>query len=344
RGHHPCASIHSIRQHRSDGGHYWAYAIIKNVGIRIASGTFVFFNNAEICQAGQSLALIEQRMLASPDPLCLRGRVIDRPRHLLDDKNQAELEALHDATDHRHERVASADHAGLAAVPRHLLISVGGFDERFDHWGKEDLDLAARLKRAGATYSYDEELKSFHVHHSLNFERRGDYRRMAKLLDENTANRLVEANVGRLWGQLRSSPSEELEASILMEGDSDVGALGKRLEKLLFGARGEAIEVVVAAQDPFRPAIEALLERRFKQVTFMSLPDIAESGSLGRVVRCLRAGAICLIPSASPAWSWRELEAQAGRAGPPWILNRDTALKALAECGSFGDLELATRV
>lgn len=361
RRRYPQAAIHYLRQYRCDGGHYRASAEVKNVGLRLASGEYVFFNNAEICQAGQSLAYIARKLTASPVSLCLRGRVIDAPRSVLEGKSQVELDALHDGTERCFERVASADHAGLAAVPRRLLLQVGGNDERFDHWGKEDLDLARRLKAAGAVYVYDEKLKSFHVSHPPNFQRHGDYRRMASLLEESAKSGLVEANVGRLWGQLEPTPAAELQATVLVEAGNDTGRLHARLEALYYGEGAENIEIVVAAREPLRPRVEALLARYFKGIKLLVLPEAPEACSLGRLLPRLRSKTIVFCGAECAPWSWEYgLERFTGamslvakgdaanytarqgqRRQVPWAVDHETARGALSELVGFEDLPAA---
>jgi GT2 family glycosyltransferase len=284
----PEASLLYVRQHRADGGQYGSSARAKNIGLRLARGEYVFFNNAEIVQAGESLTYILNVMGAAERPLCLRGRVIDLPREELAGRTQAELERLHDRTDRRRERVASADHAGLAAVSRPLLLSVGGNDERFDYWGKEDLDLAARLKRAGATYVYDENLKSFHISHPANHVKQGDYLRMISLLDENNTRELVEANRGRLWGSLNPAPREELEGTVVVEAGADMADLSRRLESVLYRPGAEHYEALVFCAEADRAAVEVLLDARFRTVNLVSLAPEDMSPDAPRVRRHLR--------------------------------------------------------
>jgi GT2 family glycosyltransferase len=292
RAAYPHVSLIYARRHRPDGGRYGSSARVKNIGLRLARGEYVFFNNAEIVQAGESLTYILETMDASPRPLCLRGRVIDLPFEQLEGLTQSELERLHDRTDRLRERVATADHAGLAAVPRSLLLAVGGNDERFDYWGKEDLDLAARLKRAGATYVYDERLKSFHVSHPPNHVKQGDYFRMVALLEENNAHELVEANAGQLWGALSPAPREELEGTVLVEATADVADLARRLESTLYSPGAERRETVVFCLDEHRAPVEALLAARFRPVRLVSLAPGHASEQTARVLRHVRTARV----------------------------------------------------
>lgn len=311
RAAYPHVSLIYARQYRPDGGQYGASARVKNIGLRLARGEYVLFNNAEIVQAGESLAYILETMDASPRPLCLRGRVIDLPFEQLEGQTQAQLAQLHDRTDRRRERVASADHAGLAAVSRALLLAVGGNDERFDYWGKEDLDLAARLKRAGATYVYDENLKSFHISHPPNHVKQVDYFRMIALLEDNNAGELREANVGQLWGALNAAPREELEGTVLVEATADVADLARRLESALYSPEAERREAVVFCPDEHRAPVEALLAARFRPVRLVSLSPEGAPEQAARVLRHVRTARVRLLAAgdAFEATRWDDLEA-----------------------------------
>jgi GT2 family glycosyltransferase len=297
RRRHPHATVLYARQHRSDGGRYGASAVVKNIGLRLARGTYVFFNNSEIAQAGQSLSHILARMAASDRPLCLRGRVIDLPYEELWGLSQAELDRLHDRTDRARERVATADHAGLAAVRRALLLAVGGNDERFDYWGKEDLDLAARLKRAGVTYVYDENLKSFHIHHPPNHVKQGDYLRMCRLLEESNAAERVEANVGVLWGQFQPPPASALDGTLVVLAGADEDTLGRTLEEAVFAPGAERREVVVACLDGDRPQVERLVEGRFRPLRWLALAPEASDVAVDRVLRAVRTERLAVLPA-----------------------------------------------
>lgn len=308
----PQATVLYARQHRSDGGQYGASAVVKNVGLRLARGEYVFFNNSEITQAGESLTHILARMDATDRPLCLRGRVIDLPYEDLASLDQAELDALHDRTDRARERVATADHAGLAAVRRSILLAVGGNDERFDYWGKEDLDLAARLKRAGVTYVYDEDLKSFHIHHPPNHVKQGDYQRMCRLLEESNREERIEANAGLLWGQLQPPPAAELDGTVVVTAGEGLAAT---LEELVFAPGGERREVVVACLDGDRARVEPLVEGRFRPLRWISLAPESVETAVERVLRSARTERVAVLPAGAGLgdlrWAGRQPAADA---------------------------------
>ncbi len=278
----PKAVIDYIRHYRTDGGTYGFSARVKNIGIRYARGTYIFFNNSEILQAGQSLEYIVNQMENSPVPLCLRGRVIDLPYQELDGLSQEALEQLHDHTDRKRERTATADHAGLAAVPRAVLNQVGGIDERFDYWGKEDLDLAARLKRVGVKYVYDECMKSFHIYHPPNHAKRGHYLRMCELLEENNRLGATEVNVGRPWGNLNPPPESQLAGTVIVETRGNLERLREHLETLIYhpvspnpGPQCTAENDVMVVCEPLvRPQVESFLAQHYRTVPLLVIPGV----------------------------------------------------------------------
>lgn len=293
----PNSTLLYVRQYRPDGGSYGASARVKNIGIRLARGDYVFFNNSEITQAGETLTYILKTMDAASEPLCLRGRVMDLPFEQLAGQSQTQLETIYDGVPAERERVATADHAGLACVSRRLLIAVGGNDERFDYWGKEDLDLAARLKRAGASYVYDTQLKSFHISHPPNHCKQGDYQRMCTLLDENNSRELIEANRGRLWGALTPAPSETLRGTVVVEADSNIADLAARLESVVYSPRAEEYEVLVTCLDSDRSAVESLVDSHYRPVPVISLAADGFDQQEARVRRQARTEKLFFLPA-----------------------------------------------
>src|SRR6266567_3385992 len=308
----PDLNLVYVRQFRDDGGSYGASAVIKNIGLRLARGKIVFFNNAEIVQVGNTLTHILNKMMqANPGALCLRGVVIEAPYDDLIGKTPASLEVQHDQADRSRERVATADHAGLAAVSRKDLLAVGGIDERFDYWGKEDLDLAARLKRIGVRYIYDKDLKSFHVSHLPNFARESDYQRMCALLEANNKAGLIEANVGRLWGQLNRAAANELSGTVVIYLNSTLLDLRLHLKHFIYGQTMEVVDVLVTCSEHKRAETEQYVSARFRNIPVLSLSDYSLRSLRERIRPYLRTGIVGFIPSSSAptriSWSACEL-------------------------------------
>jgi GT2 family glycosyltransferase len=340
RARHPSATIIYVRQHRSDGGSYGSSGRAKNIGARLARGDYVFFNNAEIVQAGESLAHISATMKAAGQPLCLRGVVKDLSYEYLIGRTPGELDRIHTECDARRERTATADHAGLAAIPRTLFLAVGGIDERFDYWGKEDLDLAARLKRAGARYVYDERLKSFHISHPANHVKQGSYARMISLLDENNARQAVEVNRGFLWGTLDPPPPETLEGTIILEADGDLDDLARRLELVVYGDCAERREALVICLEAARQQVEGLLAARYRNIPLLVVaPEYAGEALVARACRRMRTELFDLLRVGDEydGPNWRSVD---DAANIPALFS-DHIQSAAGDCSLQGSLKSA---
>ncbi len=167
-------------------------------------------------------------------------------------------------------------------------MSVGGIDERFDYWGKEDLDLAARLKRAGADYVYDENLKSFHLSHPPNHVKDHDYLRMCALLEENNSKQLIEANVGMLWGNLNLPPKEEQEGTIIVEADNDLDDLARRLEVVIYSDGAARRDVMVICRETGRALVENFVASRYRPLKVVSLGSLDVDAANDRIFRHVR--------------------------------------------------------
>jgi len=323
----PSAQIRYVRHWRGDGGAYGASAKAKNIGIRLARGELVLFNNAEIAQAGQSLTHILETMKGASGPICLRGVVLDMAYERIVGLTPSGREALHDSTSRACERVASADHAGLAAISRELLVRVGGNDERFDYWGKEDLDLAARLKRAGVGYRYDQRLKSFHISHPKNHVKAGDYRRMESLLAENDSTSKMEANVGRAWGELGRPSPEQLDVTLVVELSEACFRAGgsEAVERLVYGEGAERWEVVVVCEESERRAVESRVQAKWPQLPIVSYDAQAAGTIMARVMRQSYARNVAWAPPGFELASAIAAIAGAGRGrAVAWLSSGET--------------------
>ncbi len=338
----PEAQLFYIRNWRGDGGHYGASATVKNVGIRLSRGAIVYFNNAEIVQAGESLRYIIDNMNLSPEPMCLRGIVLDLPLEDLVGTTPHSREIIHDRTSRDRERVATADHAGLAAVSRKILIAVGGIDERFDYWGKEDIDLAARLKRVGVSYRYDPMIKSFHIAHSKNHIKDGDYRRMCALLDENNAASCIEVNLSKAWGTLgRLNSALQTTIAIEVEGKWSCDRVARVLEEIQYGPHTERCEPVLVCPESERRDLENWLDARWPHLAVVAYQTDDTATLMRRLVRNCHSERIAWLPTDVDLCALDAVEGL-GKATSfsPWIAATDAPEKSaklhpVAACGWF---------
>jgi hypothetical protein len=101
---------------------------------------------------------------------------------------------------------------GVVTVRRTELIAAGGFDERFEFYGKEDRDLIHRLRRRHVPQSYyylddmlrlqltskNKKVRNYRLPLSLQ-----EMGRINKdIIDENDRLGVLVANEGKEWGQL----------------------------------------------------------------------------------------------------------------------------------------------
>jgi GT2 family glycosyltransferase len=129
-----------------------------NAGIHAASASIVVILDDDMEPAPQCLAA-HLEAHANVARYCVLGAV---PIEVTDD--DPPIASYFQTKFERHlERLAEPDHAfvardfysGNVSVERQLLLEVGGFDESFVAYGNEDVDLALRLRAAGAEIAYE---------------------------------------------------------------------------------------------------------------------------------------------------------------------------------------------
>ena len=99
---------------------------------------------------------------------------------------------------------------GVLVCKREEFINAGGFDERFEFYGKEDKDLVLRLERRGGKTarlpagllrliptSKEDKLKNYR----LPLSRREVKKLSTPIYEENIRNGVLVANVGKEWGK-----------------------------------------------------------------------------------------------------------------------------------------------
>jgi len=99
---------------------------------------------------------------------------------------------------------------GVVVCKREEFISAGGFDERFEFYGKEDKDLVLRLERRGGKTARlpagllrliptpkEDKLKNYR----LPLSRREVKKLSTPIYEENIRNGVLVANVGKEWGK-----------------------------------------------------------------------------------------------------------------------------------------------
>lgn len=156
------------------GHDYYHMAHARNLSVLASSGDYVLISSADI----------------GMHPECIAGI-------------RAKLDEGYTWLHH------SDRYVGVLCVARQEFIDAGGFDERFEFYGKEDKDLLARLVRRGAPRAqvpdqlwliptpWPEKLKNYRLPLS-----RGEMSKRAKAVyHENIDNAILVANEGQEWGQ-----------------------------------------------------------------------------------------------------------------------------------------------
>ena len=88
------------------------------------------------------------------------------------------------------------------AVPKHVLMEIGGFDERFTTWGAEDADIANRLVRYGLRRIPHTSLVAIHLDDIRTNKSNQDAEQLQKQRQVFLAEKSIVRNKGKNWGCL----------------------------------------------------------------------------------------------------------------------------------------------
>lgn len=107
-----------------------------------------------------------------------------------------------------HTFMRCRNYKGIMCCQKKAFLDVGGYDERFEFYGPEDQELEERLIRNGHIPAILPDMirliRTPEEKKVANFRLKMTKREMAvmmhKILDENRANKLMVANVGKEWG------------------------------------------------------------------------------------------------------------------------------------------------
>jgi hypothetical protein len=109
-------------------------------------------------------------------------------------------------------RSQTTGYIGVITVKRQHIMNAGGFDERFEFYGREDKDLLLRLLRRGLshdTYDLDAMMDLIRTpweeklaHYRVPLSRADAHAYACTIYDENIRNNVLIANEGQPWGVL----------------------------------------------------------------------------------------------------------------------------------------------
>jgi len=134
----------------------------RNHGVARAEGDVILFVDADVVVASGAVGRVARAFADDPGLAALFGSYDDRPRAPGLVSRYRNL--LHHFVHHAGRAEASTFWAGLGAVRRAAFLAVGGFDVvRFAQPSIEDIELGARLRRAGHRIRLDPAVQGTHL-------------------------------------------------------------------------------------------------------------------------------------------------------------------------------------
>lgn len=170
-----CSIVHgaSVLYWRYEGRDYYHMAHARNLAMKAGSGDYLLSFLADVSMSPDYIQALRQELEAG----CVWAHHSDR-------------------------------FVGVICVARDEFVAAGGYDERFEFYGKEDKDLLARLHRRGAPHMqlpdrltllptpWPKKLENYRG----NLGRRQMGKRSKAIYAENNERGVLVANEGKEWG------------------------------------------------------------------------------------------------------------------------------------------------
>lgn len=133
----------------------------RNLGARMATGELLVFLDADTCLEEDGLSKIREAFVADPGLDCLIGAYDDQPAAAGTVSQFRNL--LHCHIHRTARREATTFWSGCGAIRREIFFASNGFDERYRRPSIEDLELGARLHRAGRRMAMRADIRAKHL-------------------------------------------------------------------------------------------------------------------------------------------------------------------------------------
>ncbi len=143
------------------GRHGPAYA--RNVAAESAQGEILLFIDADVCIQPDTVAQVIEAFAEDPKLDALIGSYDDEPAATNFVSQYKNL--MHCFVHQQGKRRASTFWTGCGAIRRAVFLDSGGFDKRYTRPSTEDIELGARLIRAGHKIELEPSLKVKHLKH-----------------------------------------------------------------------------------------------------------------------------------------------------------------------------------
>jgi glycosyltransferase involved in cell wall biosynthesis len=136
-------------------------ALARNLGAKAATGTILYFIDADVCVYPWTLARIVETFQNEPQLDALIGSYDDSPRSK---DFLSQYKNLMHCFVHQNARCQAVTFwSGCGAIRRSLFIEHSGFDESYGRPAIEDIELGYRLARAKCNMVLDADLKVKHL-------------------------------------------------------------------------------------------------------------------------------------------------------------------------------------
>ncbi len=137
-------------------------AAARNLAVQTAVGEILMFVDADVVVKPDTMARVAERFETQPEISALFGSYDDEPaeKNFLSQYKNLQHYFVHQTS----SREASTFWTGLGAIRREVFISMSGFDcNKFEVPSIEDIELGARLRRAGHRILLDKDIQAKHL-------------------------------------------------------------------------------------------------------------------------------------------------------------------------------------
>jgi len=136
-------------------------AFARNLGAKSAKGEILFFIDADVCVASNTLDRVSANFEQDPDLAAVMGSYDDEP----DSQDFLSLykNLMHCYVHHNSRREACTFWSGCGAIRKRVFHEASGFDESYDRPAIEDIELGYRLKSAGKKLALDTSILVRHL-------------------------------------------------------------------------------------------------------------------------------------------------------------------------------------
>jgi glycosyltransferase involved in cell wall biosynthesis len=136
-------------------------AAARNLGAEAARGEIIFFVDADVCVHPETVAQVASAFAADPGIDALFGsydRQPGEPNFLSQYKN-----LFHHFVHQQGSAEAATFWSGCGAIKRSVFLEMGGFDTSYARPCIEDIELGARLRRAGRRVVLRKDIQARHL-------------------------------------------------------------------------------------------------------------------------------------------------------------------------------------